>query len=170
VDWTTFFVVSAGASATLVGLLFIGVQINLERFGDDPTNPWSLLARSTYVIFALLFLGSLLFLMPSFFDALRGEILVGPSVSGIIRVVRSWRALRDFRRQFGARILMILIALPLAGYGLTVIGGAWLWIRHGTPDQARQMISLGFWFLYVVALRSSWNLLFDARQAPRATR
>lgn len=166
-DWTTFFVVSAGASATLVGLLFIGVQINIERFGSDPKNSWNLLARSTYLFFALLFLGSFVFLIPTLADRARGQILIGLSAGGIVRVLLSWRGLREFSRQFGARLFVTLV-LPFVAYGLIVLGSIRLWTRQGTVDEARELISVGFWFLYVVALRNSWSLLFDARQVARA--
>lgn len=166
-DWTTFFVVSAGASATLVGLLFIGVQINIERFGADPRSAWSMLARSTYTFFALLFLGSFVFLVPSLLDRPRGQIIIGLSVAGIYRVLLSWRGVRDFRRQFGRRTF-VMLALPFVGYALTILGSVRLVMRHGTPDEAREFIALGFWFLYAVALRNSWSLLFDMRQSPQA--
>jgi hypothetical protein len=165
-DWTTFFVVSAGASATLVGLLFIGVQINVERFAAEPKNAWSLLARSTYAMFALLFLGSFMFLVPSLPDRARAEVIVAISAAGIFRAALSWRRVWEFSEQFGGRTFIVLI-LPLIGYGTALLGSFRLATSTGPPDEARGLVALGFWFLYAVALRNSWSLLFDIRRAPR---
>ncbi len=44
-DWSNFYLGTAGAAATLTGLLFVAVQFNLERV---KRNSWALLAEVTY--------------------------------------------------------------------------------------------------------------------------
>lgn len=110
-----------------------------------------------------------MFLIPTLPDRVRAQIVIGLSVAGIVRVLLSWRGVREFSRQFGAR-LMVMLVLPFIGYGLTVLGSVRLLIARGTPDEARELITLGFWFLYAVALRNSWSLLFDVRQTSNTTR
>ncbi len=49
-DWITFYLGTAGASATLMGLLFIGVQFRLSVRTNDPISHWPLIACSTFSI------------------------------------------------------------------------------------------------------------------------
>ncbi len=61
-DWTSFYLAIAGAAATLLGLLFIAVQFNIESLTSDPSNRWRAVARSTFTIHVVLFLLPLIFL------------------------------------------------------------------------------------------------------------
>ena len=40
-DWTTFYLGTAGAAATLMGLLFIEVQFRLGTVTNQPDNRWA---------------------------------------------------------------------------------------------------------------------------------
>src|SRR5947209_16297516 len=98
-DWTSFYMATAGASATLVGLLFIGVQFNIDLFIGDLGNRWNAVARSTFEIFALLFITSLSFLIPSLDDVVRSFVLLIVIGVGMLRAIANWRPVA---RSFGA--------------------------------------------------------------------
>jgi hypothetical protein len=38
-DWSTFYL-AVSAAATLMGLLFIAIQFNIDVFAAEPTNRW----------------------------------------------------------------------------------------------------------------------------------
>src|SRR2546421_27361 len=89
-DWTSFYIAVVGASATLAGLLFIAIQINFEMLIDKPGNRWYATARSTYAIYTLLIVVSLLFLIPNLGHFAQGDILIIAAVFGIYRAVKTW--------------------------------------------------------------------------------
>lgn len=61
---STFYVVSAGAAATLVGLLFVAVQIGPPLVVSGPIGRRHAMARSTFTIFVILFALSMYLLLP----------------------------------------------------------------------------------------------------------
>ena len=170
-DWNTFFVVSSGVSATLVGLLFIGVQMNIDKIGSDLTSTWSRLGRSTYAMFVLLFLGSLIFLVPSVSDRVRAQTILGLAAAGIGRTLFGlWTVLRQTPGTTDrAPRRLVLLAAPIIGFGLAA-AGALTWVKGlRSADDARELIAMGFYVLYALALRSSWTLLFDLGHHPGKT-
>src|SRR5271157_5941655 len=64
-DWTTFYLGTAGAAATLMGLLFIGVQFRLGELRNEPVSRWRFIARSTFTMYVLLFILPMSFLIPN---------------------------------------------------------------------------------------------------------
>jgi len=73
--WEAFFTAQVAASATLAGLMFVGVSLNLTKILSNPSLPNRALA-GFYLLMAILILSSLQ-LVPDQTFALRGaEILV----------------------------------------------------------------------------------------------
>src|SRR5579859_1634291 len=106
VDWTTFYVAVVGAAATLAGLLFVAIQINLETLVADPGNRWRATARSTFAIYTLLIVVGLLFLVPNLGTAAQGEIVIGGSLFGIFRAFMTWWPVwKSVWKQHGERLL-----------------------------------------------------------------
>ena len=86
---TTFYVVCAGAAATLVGLLFVAVQIGPPLVRSGAVGPRHARARSTFTIFAVVFFLSLYFVAPFSTSKARGVVALG-AAAGIVRAVRTW--------------------------------------------------------------------------------
>ncbi len=89
-DWSSFYLAIAGAAATLLGLLFIAVQFNIETLTADPSNRWRAVARSTFAIYVVLFLLALIFLIPGLNSAFYGYALLIAVISGAMRAVFAW--------------------------------------------------------------------------------
>ena len=87
---TTFFAVSAGAAATLVGLLFVAVQIVPPLVSSGPIGRRHAMARSTFTIFGVIFGLSLYFLAPGASLKARATAAIIASAAGSIRAVRTW--------------------------------------------------------------------------------
>ena len=47
-DWTAFFSVLGAAAATVIGLLFVAVQLSAERIVGDQNDRWWAIAFSTF--------------------------------------------------------------------------------------------------------------------------
>src|SRR5581483_9165834 len=60
----TFYEVCAGAAATLVGLLFVAVQIGPPLRTPGTISPRHAIARSTFSVFATIVIVSLLYIVP----------------------------------------------------------------------------------------------------------
>jgi hypothetical protein len=163
-DWTSFYMVTAGASATLVGLLFIGVQFNIELFVVDLSNRWNAVARSTFEIFSILFLVSLLFLIPSLDDHVRAiGLLVGVG-GGVVRAVVTWRpvmsSIRDLARSDLLGQTFWLLIWPLLAY-FVFAESAGEYLTGNSPTLNQANVAFAMLALFSICLRNSWRLLFD---------
>ncbi len=162
-DLTNFYLVSATAAATLLGLLFIAVQFNLETFASEPNNRWRALARSTFVTFVVLFILPLMLLVPKLDSHFRGAIILAISITNLVRTLLIWVPLG--RGVFQGRVERLwqigwlqigplIVYLSLGWLGLALI-----------HDQDSDSIELGIAFtlvgLFTLALRNSWNLLVE---------
>src|SRR5450631_2596731 len=85
-DLNVFYAVLAGATATLLGLLFVAVQFNIGLLVDDPHDRWYALAISTFGIYSMLLIMSLL----SFLPLVRGPGMLIVLVTGSYRQIRAW--------------------------------------------------------------------------------
>ena len=163
IDLTTFYLGASTAAATLLGLLFIAVQFNLESFAAEADDRWRAVARSTYSTFVTLFVLPLLLLIPKIVVRGHGEIILIVVVASVIRIVRTW--IPVWRGVFRRHIERLwetawLLAAPLLAY--LYLG--WLGLTLLT-NQDSDSIELGIAFtlvgLFVLALRNSWHLLVE---------
>jgi modulator of FtsH protease len=154
-EWSDLFVAAAGASATLAGLLFVAVSINIERILSYKGLPERALETLTLLLLVLLI--SILGLMPEQGHlAIGGEVLAISLVAAIL-VLRlpaghprgesepsGWLITR-----WGSRAIAILP--PLIG-SLSLIaetGGGLYWV------------AVGFVFAISAAVANAWVLLVE---------
>lgn len=158
----TFFGWTAGAAATLLGLLFVAVQVGFGRFSYDPGNRLHAMARSTFSLFVTVFIVSLLFLYPGL-D--RRGLSIGVAIMagfGAYSVTRCWLPvwggmIREHRLERTLQTAWLLLA-PLVCFAFLV---------YDSYDQLispqRRIIELAvpavILALLGIALRNAWNLL-----------
>lgn len=158
-EWSDLFVAAAGASAALLGLLFVAVSINLERILKFPGLPGRALEALMQLTCVLLV--SLAGLVPGQSHVALGlELLVIVAVIATI-VVRqpvvvtdaegreptSWKVTRWTVRLAG------LVAIALAGLTLLLeSGGGLYWAAAGIALATVAAIA-GAWVLLVEILR-----------------
>jgi hypothetical protein len=158
-EWSDLFVAAAGASAALLGLLFVAVSINLERILKFPGLPGRALEAMMQLTCVLLV--SLAGLVPGQSHVALGlELLVVVAVIAAI-VIRqpvlvaddtgrepvSWKVSRWTVRLAGL--------VPIGIAGVTVLleaGGGLYWLAAGTAMATVAAIA-GAWVLLVEILR-----------------
>jgi modulator of FtsH protease len=137
-EWTDLFVAVAGASAALLGLLFVAVSINLERILSYEGLPER--ALETLMLLLGVLVISILALMPAQSHVALGLELLGSAavVAAIVfrlptaRVAEGREAPAGWRASRLAVRLMGTVPLLLGGLSLLVeAGGGLYWVAAG---------------------------------------
>jgi hypothetical protein len=158
-DWSTFFSAEVGASAALVGLLFVAVSINLAQI----IKMRQLVARSAKALFALMgiLLASTLCIAPVQAVTLLGGELAGLGV--VVWIATTLSEVAASRKNSyikkKERVLQVVLtqlsALPLIAGGLSLLigfGGGLYWLEAATM------------FSFVAALIDAWVLLIEIQR------
>ena len=154
--WEAFFAAQLAAAATLAGLLFVGVSLNLAKILANPSLPGRALS-GFYLLLANLILASLMLVPDQPRAAVGFEILlVGLVLWGTVTfldVVAIRRSAREYRAYFVRHFFMFQAAMIpyLVGGGLALAGSqaGLYWVA------AAMVISL------FVASTEAWVLLVE---------
>ena len=154
--WDTFFAAQVAASATLAGLLFVGVSLNLAKILENPSLPNRALAGGC-LLMAILIISSMM-LMPGQTSGIRGGeiLLVGCSVWFVgsrIDLESIRKSTAEYRHHFIRHSILVQIAIcPYLVGGLLVLFGhesGFYWVA------AAMMLSL------LAACFEAWVLLVE---------
>lgn len=162
-DWSNFFIATAGASATLLGLLFLAIQLHGDTLSADPYSRWQALARSTFDHFTVLFLLSLMMLIPGLGKNTYGPIVMVIVLGGIARLIFVWgplwrRVFRTRREQVTEMVWMLATPMVVdVALGQNALQ-AW---RTGISPQIQENIGFCIVGLFAIMLRNSWKLLIE---------
>lgn len=150
---------SMGASAVLIGLLFVAVSIAPERIvGDKASAEQQAVAASAFMALTDAFFVSLAALIPKTnigYAAVALSIIALVNTSSLGRLL--WR--RERRRITLALVSLVVYALQL-WYGIELIR---------TPGDADPIYALVYLFIaiYAIGLTRAWELLGARRQGLR---
>ncbi len=159
--WHDFFLAQAAATATLTGLVFVAVSINLQKNVSDPRSGLAGRAGEALILLVGVLTVSVLVLVPGQGPGLLGvEVLVvGLAAWGWIVAIqlprlREWGTMRaDLRGPFVLRVVLGQVAtltLVIAGVAVLWVGpGGLYWLVAGTV------------FSILAALFEAWVLLVE---------
>ncbi len=152
--WANFYLLTAEAAATLIGLLFVVIALAAQR-GHGDTAKIHIYLTPTVVYFAsVLCLAALLTfpnqtrLTATFCICLMG--LVGLVYSGFLFIGREVK-----KSYYDLRHLIPHAVFPFVAYGLLVLGGGLL--LHD-PQPGLTLVAAGMLSLLGVAVRNSWAI------------
>lgn len=157
--WHDFLVAVAGASAALVGLLFVGLSINLDQLLVIP----HLLLRAGA---SLLALGSILIISCLLLAPGRTLPEYGLSVLAVTLITWAlvtywcWRAIVRAPDQYRRTQLLALAMFQLATLP-GVLAGFMVWHRE---EEGLQWLVPAFLASFVIALSNSWVLTVESRR------
>ncbi len=155
-DWSTYLTVQAGAAATLTGLVFVAVSLNVSRILSNAGLP-SRAAESLVQLLGIFFISSIALVPRQSARLLGTEVLLIGFVSWLVQVTGQIRYM--FNRSghpltwLTWRALLTQIAtLPFC------IAGVEIFI--GSPGSLYWLV-LGFIASFIAALFSAWVLLVE---------
>jgi hypothetical protein len=155
--WHDFYVTSGAASATLAGLLFVGLSLHLRIVVTHPEV--RSVARITLSNYFVILVVSLFLLTPTNEPRLTGaELVLVSAVTIALMTPISIRGIRERRAQtLPLRVLIWRFGLSMLGYiSLGVMG---LLIYSGNTDDALGWLVGTIAVLLLVAVRNTWDLL-----------
>jgi hypothetical protein len=167
---STFYIVCAGASATLVGLLFVAVQFGPPLVREGRLGPRHAVARSTFTVFGVVFMVSLLYLVPDITLHVRAIAAIAAAAFGALRAVRTW--IPVWRDKFAGRVelrlwqTVWLLVGPVLVYVVLAIAGV-RQLNAPRKPTLDENASYAFVVLFVIGLRNSWNLLVESTALAR---
>lgn len=159
--WHDFYLVAGGGSATLLGLLFVGLSLHLRTVVSRPEV--QSLARVTLTNFTLVLLAALFVVIPQGQAGLSQELIISGVVSGAIVAPSIRAAARSRTQTLGVFHLVARFGVSALGYAGIVAAGALLGassFEAGLSAACAATITL-----LVVSLRNSWDLLVSVGAA-----
>jgi len=153
--WHDFFVVEGAASATLVGLLFVGLSLHLRAVVARADVRG--LARVTMTNFALGLLAALFMVIPQSRSAASVELIVSGAISVVIVAPSLVSAGRTRVWTLRVRSLVLRFGLSVLSYVGVAVAGAQL--AEGSVDNALTWLTASLVALLVISLRNTWDLL-----------
>lgn len=156
--WHDFYFMLGGASATLVGLLFVSLSLRLNRVRDATRFDLRAFVSQTFGNFIYVLLVSAMMLIPMGSNVGLGVPLLIIGSIGLLDTLRQFHAVRrSGQRAWGART-MRLIALPvLAFVGLDVIAVS---VLDGQTDGLYWLVGVVL-VLVTTAAGNAYRLLLD---------
>jgi hypothetical protein len=155
-SWRVFYGVIAGASATLMGLIFLSVSLHLDIFKKSMTKEPQQIAWQTFFNFFWAFTSSVVFLLPRLTSLSLGLIiLLLGLVAEYVSSRRWWRARKHLPLN---RALIAFVPLAVCYMVLTVSGFCTtLGLYRGLDAVAPVTV-----FLIGISIGDAWRLLINS--------
>ena len=155
-DYANYFIASTGASAALLGLLFVSVSIAPERiFGTAAQSGHQALALSSFTALANAFFISLSGLIPNvpfgLFVIIAGTIALSQSLS-LLRTFPDWR--REGRLLRGITLFVAAVSI----YGSELFIGVAIYANRSDGNLVAVLVQL-LLAVFAMGLVRAWELL-----------
>jgi len=154
--WQPFFIAQLGAGATLLGLLFVGLSLNLAKIIASPALPTRALIALVLLLLVLV-IASLMVIPGQGLTAIGIEVLLIGGLAWIVMTAMDVHVYRYARPQStfqyaGNMVLLQIAAIPF------VAGG--IWLLSGNPH-GLYLVAGGMILAFVKAVLDAWVLLVE---------
>jgi hypothetical protein len=166
--WHDFFLAAASASAALLGLLFVGVSINLSTIAADERQDLRTRAEQAFANLIYVLSVSLVLLVPDAEPHGVGAALILLAALGLVRVARALPLLGGGHRRDSLRSLVRRMIWTVAADLLLL----WAGVAFYTAGDARLtvLVMAAIFILIVGAADVSWEMLVSVSGDARARR
>ena len=156
-DWHDFYAAVAGISATLLGLLFVGLGLNPRIMADDGPTGMRLWSALTFHSFLTVLVIALIALIPGDSPETIAITLLIVGVQGVVRVIFDLRRSRaDPDPRWRGQAAMMRFLVPAVAYAICVWLAVDLW--QGETDAFGWLVAVVF-LLLMSGASSCWDLL-----------
>ena len=155
-DWTIFFTAQLGAAATLGGLVFVGLSLNLTKILSFPALPnRALLALG--VLLGILVVSSLILIPGQSTELIGFEILAAGLLATVVAASIEVRTLRSTPLQNPGKFIgdMVFLAFALVPY---IVGGA---LMLGSSLVGLYWVAAAVIISFIKAIGDAWILLVE---------
>ena len=152
--WHDFYVVAGTASATLVGLLFVGLSLHLRVVlaSSDVRS----LARVTLTNFGTILLVAMFMVIPQDQSSAAFEMIGTGAVSLVINTPSLVAAVRSHQRTLPLTRLALRFGLSTLSYLGLILAGMQLLSAYSAAFTTLVIVNVT---LLVISLRNTWDLL-----------
>lgn len=161
--WHDFYATAGGASAALVGLLFVGVSMHLDAVVSRPDVRAT--ARGAFQSLIAVLVVSLVALVPQIDPQSLGWTLVGLGGAGTLGAAASTRGMFGADLLLGARRAVRKMGLRFAGLALLIFVGVLFLVGSG---DAQLWLMTAVFLLLGSSAQTAWGLLIEVAAAKRA--
>jgi hypothetical protein len=155
-EWSNFLIVQAGAAATLTGLVFVAVSINLPRILSFPGLPGRA-AESLFQLFGALIVSTILLIPGQPVNAIGVELL---AIGATLWAAQMILQIRNIRHNPGQPRFWIVRRMTLSQLATLPFCVAGLLVLVGFPGGLYWMAP-GFIFSFVAGVSGAWVLLIE---------
>ena len=167
-SWHDFYVTMGTASASLIGLLFVALSLNLDSIIGDARTDLRAYAEQAFNSFSSVLLIAVFFLIPEQDPGFLGGLYVLLGVLAGYRILRRapavWRG--RSRDPLGEAVFWRFVLPTAALLGLV---GSGMGLVLGRPDALYWLVAVIIGLL-MSAARSSWDLLVKVGEERRVAR
>jgi modulator of FtsH protease len=155
-EWQTFFAVQAGAAATLTGLVFVAVSINLSRIMEVRGLP-SRAAESLIQLLQVFFISGVALVPGRSVTVLASEILAISLVSWLLQTIGQIRYARSRRGDPWSWLITRTLMSQVSTVPFCVAG---ILLALRNPNGLYWIVP-GIAFSFVAGVTSAWVLLVE---------
>jgi hypothetical protein len=167
-EWHDFFLAASGASAALLGLLFVGVSINLAAMARDERLDLRARASQAFANLIFVLVIALLMLVPDPHPTAIAINLGLIATIGLVRVAKNLRPIIERRTRLPDWLGLVRRMSWTAIADLVLIFTAWR-IWQSTDAGSLQNLVIVVFVLLLGAADASWEILVEVSREPRGS-
>jgi len=167
--WHVFYATIAASAATLVGLLFVSMALNVGMLAGTDNIGLKKLARQTLLNFLYAIVFSLIFLIPRQSPVGLGAPLICVGIGGLIRTIFNLRdLLSNIPQGVSSRTTLERAVMALVAFSVLILVSLRILLR-ANADTLYWLVAPMI-LLLISASANTWSLLIGVHEASAITR
>lgn len=158
--WETLYLLVGGAAATLMGLLFVAVSINVEQFQRENRMDLKNFGALTFNSFFYVLLFAMLFLTPGLGWTASGILLGLIGAADLVNAYLQWRRIQKVRPDENGQRIAARFRIPMVSLSALVILSITMIFRVQASLYGIIVVIVG---LLGSASVNAWTLLVQSR-------